>query len=113
MPALEAIKAFDMKAGVDLKKVSQGDGQGGAPGDAFTPRARVTLLSWWTSQPDFTMFRASLPVLGGHARGEADYVNQQAFMTSRAIAGYVQDGDQFLVYNLVFNDAGVSSVDEI
>jgi serine-type D-Ala-D-Ala carboxypeptidase/endopeptidase (penicillin-binding protein 4) len=59
-----AIKAFDRKAGVDLNQVSQADGAGGAPGDLFTPRAMVTLLTWWTRQPDFTMFRRSLPILG-------------------------------------------------
>src|SRR5690348_8345652 len=100
----------------------------------ITPQAMVSLLSWWMSQPDFTMFRESLPMLGESGdlalfgqtspakgkifartgtHGGADYVNQQALMTSRAVAGYRQVGDHFLVYNLVFNDAGVPSAGEI
>ena len=59
-----AIKAFDTKAGVNLAEASQGDGQGGVPGDAFAPQAFLPVLTYWTTRPEATLFREALPILG-------------------------------------------------
>jgi septum formation inhibitor-activating ATPase MinD len=42
-----------------------------------------------------------------------DLVNQQLLMGTRAMAGYLQVGDHLYVYNLVVNDVGVPSLDQV
>jgi D-alanyl-D-alanine carboxypeptidase/D-alanyl-D-alanine-endopeptidase (penicillin-binding protein 4) len=130
-----AIKAFDTKAGVDLAQASQADGQGGVPGDAFTPQAYIPLLKFWTGRPEATQFREALPILGtsgdlslfgtnSPAKGKVfaktgtqaagDSLTGQTLVTGRAMAGYLDAGaGHYQLFDVFFNDAKVASTDEL
>jgi D-alanyl-D-alanine carboxypeptidase/D-alanyl-D-alanine-endopeptidase (penicillin-binding protein 4) len=104
-------RQFLKRAGVNLKQVALNDGRGGSPDNRITPRAMVQLLSWWISQPDFTAFLDSLPVLGvdgslayiardSSARGKVfaktgtagggDSLNNRLVVAGKALAGYLE-----------------------
>src|SRR5262249_39923146 len=50
--------------GVPVETISFGGGAGGAPADMVTPRATVALLQAMAKRSDYSVYRASLPVLG-------------------------------------------------
>jgi D-alanyl-D-alanine carboxypeptidase/D-alanyl-D-alanine-endopeptidase (penicillin-binding protein 4) len=130
-----AIKAYDTKAGVDLAQASQADGQGGVPGDAFTPQAYIPLLTYVSGQPQATQFREALPILGTSGdlslfgadspakgkvfaktgtQGAVDGLTGQTLVTGRAMAGYLDaGGGHYWLFAVVFNDAKAASTDEL
>ena len=62
--ALRSEHDFLAKAGLDLSGASQADGAGGAVAAFYTPDFVVHYLDFMSRQPQFQMFRDSLPVLG-------------------------------------------------
>ncbi|WP_234367488.1 D-alanyl-D-alanine carboxypeptidase/D-alanyl-D-alanine endopeptidase [Streptomyces pluripotens] len=130
-----SIKAFNDKVGVDPAQASQADGQGGVDGDAFTPRAFIPLLKYWTTTPEAAQFREALPILGSSGdlalvgtdspakgkvfaktgtRAAGNSLTGQVLVTARAMAGYLDTGDgRYLPFVVVFNDALVDSTDGV
>ncbi|WP_333762718.1 D-alanyl-D-alanine carboxypeptidase/D-alanyl-D-alanine endopeptidase [Streptomyces sp. IBSBF 2390] len=130
-----SIKAFDDKAGVDPAQASQADGEGGVPGDAFTPRAYMPLLTYWLNGPDAARFREALPVLGvsgdlalfgadSPARGkvfaktgtraDGNDLTGQVLVASRAMAGYLDaGGGRYRLFAVVFNDSMAATADDV
>ncbi|MFJ2730375.1 D-alanyl-D-alanine carboxypeptidase/D-alanyl-D-alanine-endopeptidase [Streptomyces collinus] len=130
-----AIEAFNTKTGVDPAQASQADGEGGVPGDAFTPRAYMPLLTYWTTTPQAARFREALPVLGtsgdlalfgthNPAKGKVfaktgtravgNSLTGQALVDSRAMAGYLDvGGGRYQLFAVAFNDAMAASADAI
>jgi serine-type D-Ala-D-Ala carboxypeptidase/endopeptidase (penicillin-binding protein 4) len=122
------MKTFLDHAGVDLGQVAFADGRGGDPADRATPTAVAQLLRYWIDQPDFAVFRATLPILGVDgslknvavqtaARGKvlaktgtavgADLLNLRLVVQGKALGGYFQQADGgWHVFDVVVNDAG-------
>jgi D-alanyl-D-alanine carboxypeptidase/D-alanyl-D-alanine-endopeptidase (penicillin-binding protein 4) len=113
--------------GVDTDAVSFGGGAGGAPADATTPRATVSLLRAMAKQPEYTALHAGLPVLGvdgtlativgpdSPARGKVraktgtlwwdDALNGRAMLRSKALAGTMTTAHGTkLVFAMFVND---------
>jgi serine-type D-Ala-D-Ala carboxypeptidase/endopeptidase (penicillin-binding protein 4) len=123
-----SMNSFLVQAGVDVRQVSIADGAGGDPADRVTPTAATQLLRYWLDQPDFTAFRATLPILGvdgslaevavaSAARGKVfaktgtdvdfDPLNGRLVLQTKALAGYFQQADGgWHVFNVVVNNAG-------
>lgn len=124
---------------VDTDAVSFGGGAGGAPADATTPLATVTLLRALARQPEYPALTAGLPVLGvdgtletavgpasparGNVRAKTgtlwweDTLNGRALLRSKALAGTITTaGGQKLVFAMFVNDvplpAGVTPARE-
>ncbi|GIW85824.1 MAG: D-alanyl-D-alanine carboxypeptidase/D-alanyl-D-alanine-endopeptidase [Isosphaeraceae bacterium] len=98
--------------GIDLGTISFGGGAGGSGADLVTPRATVSLLRTMSSRPEFSVYRAALPILGrdgtlaravdpdSPARGHVwaktgtyyveDGLTGKTVLTSKALAGYME-----------------------
>src|SRR5207248_11737013 len=57
-------RAFLKGLGVEVETISLGSGAGGSPADMVTPRATVQLLRAMQKRPEWSAYRAGLPVLG-------------------------------------------------
>jgi PBP4 family serine-type D-alanyl-D-alanine carboxypeptidase len=57
-------REFLQKADLDLSGASQGDGAGGDWADLFSPDFMVHYLRYWSTRPDYQIFRHALPILG-------------------------------------------------
>jgi D-alanyl-D-alanine carboxypeptidase/D-alanyl-D-alanine-endopeptidase (penicillin-binding protein 4) len=113
--------------GVDVASISLESGAGGGDGDRVTPRATVQLLRALAKRPDFSLFKAALPVLGvdgtlddvldanSPARGKAwaktgtygdsDLLNDRMLLRSKALAGVLSSkSGRNLAFALFVND---------
>lgn len=106
---LRAQRAFLKELGVDVETISFGGGAGGSQADMVTPRATVQLLRAMRKRPEWSTYRACLPVLGvdgtlsdavvvdspakGKGRvktgtiGWVDLMNGRSLLRSKALAG--------------------------
>ncbi len=122
------LHTFLNAAGVDSAGVALADGRGGDPTDRATPVAVTQMLRYWTRQPDFTRWRATLPILGvdGSLAGNAvhtaargkvfaktgsavagDPLTGRYLLQAKALAGYLQAADgRWRVFDVVVNNAG-------
>jgi D-alanyl-D-alanine carboxypeptidase/D-alanyl-D-alanine-endopeptidase (penicillin-binding protein 4) len=103
----ELERDFLTKAGLDLSGASQSDGAGGNA--MFTPDFMVHYLAYKAVQPDYSVFRNALPVLGkdgtlfniqttspaaGHVYAktgtfeDSDLLNAGTIVTAKGLAGY-------------------------
>ncbi|HET6930910.1 MAG TPA: D-alanyl-D-alanine carboxypeptidase/D-alanyl-D-alanine-endopeptidase [Candidatus Acidoferrum sp.] len=103
--------AFLTDAKLDLSGASQGDGEGGNWADLFSPDFMCHYLAYWTTRPDFAVFRNGLPILGkdgtlakiqkdnpgaGHVFAKTgtfaaeDKLNSRLMLNGKGLAGYVQ-----------------------
>ena len=101
---------FLQEANLDLSGASQGDGEGGARSDLFTPDFIVHYLTYWSTRPDYQVFFKGLPILGkdgtlakiqvnnpgaGHVfaktgtYGSEDKLNGKMMLNAKGLAGYV------------------------
>jgi D-alanyl-D-alanine carboxypeptidase/D-alanyl-D-alanine-endopeptidase (penicillin-binding protein 4) len=120
-------RGFLRQIGVDTDAVSFGGGAGGAPADATTPRATVSLLQGLAKLPEYAALDRGLPVLGvdgtlatvvgphSPARGKVraktgtlwweDTLNGRALLRSKALAGTMTTGrGRKLVLAIFVND---------
>jgi len=102
-------RAFLKDLGVEVETISFGGGAGGAQADMVTPRATVQLLRAMQKRPEWSRYRAGLPVLGvdgtladavaadSPAKGKVmaktgtigwqDLMNERSLLRSKALAG--------------------------
>ena len=101
---------FLQQANLDLSGASQGDGEGGARSDLFSPDFIVHYMTYWASRPDSDVFFKALPILGkdgtlakiqtsnpgaGHVfaktgtYGSEDKLNGKMMLNAKGLAGYV------------------------
>jgi N-acyl-D-amino-acid deacylase len=101
---------FLQQANLDLSGASQGDGEGGARSDLFSPDFIAHYLTYWCARPDFQVFFHGLPVLGkdgtlakiqvnspaaGHVfaktgtYGSEDKLNGKLMLNGKGLAGFV------------------------
>jgi N-acyl-D-amino-acid deacylase len=101
---------FLQEANLDLAGASQGDGEGGARSDLFSPDFIVHYMTYWSTRPDYQVFFKALPVLGkdgtlakiqvnnpgaGHVfaktgtYGSEDKLNSKMMLNAKGLAGYV------------------------
>ncbi len=114
------------QANVPVDQLVLNDGQGGSPNDQVTPQAVTDLLRYLASRPDFTRFRASLPILGrdgsladvattspaaGHVFAKTgtlaagDLLNNRLLLSTKALAGYIDTRDgRHLAFALYVNN---------
>jgi D-alanyl-D-alanine carboxypeptidase/D-alanyl-D-alanine-endopeptidase (penicillin-binding protein 4) len=122
------LHTFLNAAGVDSAGVALADGRGGDPTDRATPVAVTQMLRYWTREPDFARWRATLPILGvdGSLAGNAvhtaargkvfaktgsaiagDPLSEQYLLQAKALAGYLQAANgRWRVFDVVVNNAG-------
>lgn len=125
--------------GVSVKDIALESGAGGGASDRLTPRATVQLLRALALRPDFSVYRAALPVLGvdgtladtvskdSPARGKVlaktgtyidnDLLNKRLFLRSKSLAGVLTTREgRHLVFAMFVNDVplppGVDSTRE-
>ncbi len=125
--------------GISIKEIVLESGAGGGDCDRLTPHAVVELLRAMSRRPDFSVYRAALPILGvdgtlvsaiskdSPARGKVwaktgtytddDLLNDRAFLRSKSLAGLMTTKDgRHLVFAMFVNDVplprGVSSTRE-
>jgi N-acyl-D-amino-acid deacylase len=101
---------FLQQAGLDLSGASQGDGEGGARGDLFSPDFICHYMAYWATRPDYDVFFKAMPILGkdgtlakiqvnnpgaGHVFaktgtfGSEDKLNGKMMLNGKGLAGYV------------------------
>jgi dihydroorotase/N-acyl-D-amino-acid deacylase len=101
---------FLQQANLDLASASQGDGEGGARSDLFSPDFIAHYMAYWTTRPDYSIFFKALPILGkdgtlakiqttspaaGHVfaktgtYGSEDRLNNNMMLNGKGLAGYV------------------------
>jgi D-alanyl-D-alanine carboxypeptidase/D-alanyl-D-alanine-endopeptidase (penicillin-binding protein 4) len=120
------------RLGVDTDGVCFGGGAGGAPADATTPRATVSLLRAMTKLPEYPALNAGLPVLGvdgtlasvvaadSPAREKVraktgtlwwdDTLNGRALLRSKALAGTMTSArGTKLVFAMFVNDVPLAA----
>lgn len=107
---LQSVASFLDRAHVDRDQVSLADGRGDNVADRVTPQSAIEVLHYWLGQPEATMFRSLLPILGvdgGLAtvctdcsakgkvfaktgtNGRVDYLNLRIII-DKALAGYLE-----------------------
>jgi N-acyl-D-amino-acid deacylase len=103
-------RTFLQQASLDLSGASQGDGEGGARSDLFSPDFICHYMAYWANRPDYDVFFKALPVLGkdgtlakiqvnnpgaGHVfaktgtYGSEDKLNSKMMLNGKGLAGYV------------------------
>jgi serine-type D-Ala-D-Ala carboxypeptidase/endopeptidase (penicillin-binding protein 4) len=125
-------REFLRRLEVDTDAVSFGGGAGGAPADATTPRATVTLRRALARLPEYAAVDAGLPVLGvdgtlatsvasdSPARGKVraktgtlwweDTLNGRALLKSKALAGAMTTAaGKKLVFAMFINDVPLAA----
>lgn len=113
--------------GVPVETISFAGGAGGANADSVTPRATVQLLQAMAKRPDYSVYKAALPVLGvdgtlaevvelgSPARGKVfaktgtlswlDLMNDRPLLRSKAMAGTLTTASgRELLFALFVND---------
>lgn len=101
--------AFLVSGGLDTNGASQGDGAGGAISAYFTPDFMVHYLAFMSTQKDFAVFHAALPILGRDGTlynvqtdspaagkvfaktgtfGAQDRLNDRMMLVGKGLAGY-------------------------
>jgi len=113
--------------GLDPATISFGGGAGGSNADHVTPRATVTLLEAMQKRPEWSAFKAGLPVLGvdgtlasvvgkdspakGHVFAKTgtlswgDLVNGRMYLTSKALGGVMTTKNgKDLTFAIFLND---------
>ena len=121
---------FLQQAGLDLSGASQGDGEGGARSDLFSPDFIARYMAYWSTRPDYPVFFKALPVLGkdgtlakiqttnpaaGHVfaktgtYGSEDKLNGKMMLNGKGLAGYVlAAGGEKLAFAAYVNNVSLS-----
>ncbi|HEY7428937.1 MAG TPA: D-alanyl-D-alanine carboxypeptidase/D-alanyl-D-alanine-endopeptidase [Gemmataceae bacterium] len=118
--------------GVNVKDLTLESGAGGGACDHVTPRATVQLLQIMARRPDFSVYRAALPILGvdgtlvgvvskdSPARGKVraktgtyvdeDLLNNRTFLRCKSLAGVMTTkSGRKLAFALFVNDVPLAS----
>ena len=120
---------FLQQANLDLSAASQGDGEGGARSDLFSPDFIAHYMAYWTTRPDYPIFFKALPILGkdgtlakiqttspaaGHVfaktgtYGSDDRLNNKMMLNGKGLAGYViTAGGQKLAFAAYVNNVSL------
>jgi len=124
---------FLQQAGLDLSGASQGDGEGGARGDLFSPDFICHYMAYWATRPDYDVFFKAMPILGkdgtlakiqvnnpaaGHVfaktgtYGSEDKLNGKMMLNGKGLAGYViTSTGQKLALAVYLNNVSLSGTD--
>ncbi|MGD0975357.1 MAG: D-alanyl-D-alanine carboxypeptidase/D-alanyl-D-alanine-endopeptidase [Candidatus Korobacteraceae bacterium] len=130
----ELERKFLAKAGLDLKSVSQADGEGG-PGAAFTPDFMVRYLAYMAKQQYAEFFIDALPVMGrdgtlqamqqkspaaGHVRAKTgtyvyyDGLNRGLLLLGKGLVGYIETRHRHkLAFAVYVNQVHLANIDEV
>lgn len=121
---------FLQQANLDLAGASQGDGEGGARSDLFSPDFMVHYMTYWVTRPEYQAFFKALPVLGrdgtlakiqvsnagaGHVfaktgtYGSEDKLNSKMMLNAKGLTGYVLTASgQKLAFAAYVNNVSLS-----
>jgi len=124
---------FLQQAGLNLSGASQGDGEGGARGDLFSPDFICHYMAYWATRPDYDVFFKAMPILGkdgtlakiqvnnpaaGHVfaktgtYGSEDKLNSKMMLNGKGLAGYViTSTGQKLALAVYLNNVSLSGTD--
>ena len=123
-------REFLQQANLDLSGASQGDGEGGARSDLFSPDFIAHYMAYWSTRPDFPVFFKALPILGkdgtlakiqvnnpaaGHVfaktgtYGSEDKLNGKMMLNGKGLAGFViTSSGQKLALGIYVNNVSLS-----
>lgn len=116
------LKAFLEEIGTDPYGIHMADGSGLSRQDYITPKVMTDLLTYMAKRPDFSVFEASLPVMGvdgtvaTRLRGTPLQGNVKAKTGTigrvRSLSGYMTTtGGRKLVFSMIANNFPVATAD--